>query len=77
MGLVLVAQKRGLLGVFVFFLGHILADLIWYSFISFSLSRSASRISLGFYKGMLAGSALLLVGFGLWFASYAVTGIRG
>jgi threonine/homoserine/homoserine lactone efflux protein len=76
MGLVLVAQKRGLAGVAVFFLGHILADLCWYSFISFSLSRNISRINLRAYKGMLGVCALLLIGFSVWFALYALKGIQ-
>jgi threonine/homoserine/homoserine lactone efflux protein len=75
MGLVLAAQKRGLAGVAVFFLGHILADLGWYSFVSFSLSRNASRINLRAYKGMLFACALLLIGFGIIFAAYALAGM--
>jgi threonine/homoserine/homoserine lactone efflux protein len=76
MGLVLVAQKRGWAGVAVFFLGHILADLAWYSFISFSLSRNISRISLRVYRGMLGTCALLLIGFSVWFGMYALRGMR-
>ena len=72
MGLVLVAQKRGLPGIAVFFLGHILADLAWYSFISFSLGKNAKRINLRFYKGLLGVCAALLIGFGIWFAAYAL-----
>ncbi|MFA6383891.1 MAG: LysE family transporter [Candidatus Omnitrophota bacterium] len=75
MGLVLVAQKKGLAGILVFFLGHILADLAWYSFISFSMSKSASRMTLRFYKNLLRVCALLLLGFGVWFAAYAIAGI--
>jgi threonine/homoserine/homoserine lactone efflux protein len=76
MGLVLVAQKRGLAGIAVFFAGHILADLAWYSFISFSLSKSASRMNVRVYKWLLGGCALLLIVFSIWFALYALTGIR-
>jgi threonine/homoserine/homoserine lactone efflux protein len=76
MGLVLVAQKRGLTGIGIFFLGHILADLAWYSFISFSLSRNASRLNAGVYKWLLGLCALLLIGFSAWFALYALKGIQ-
>jgi threonine/homoserine/homoserine lactone efflux protein len=75
MGLVLVAQKRGLAGIAVFFLGHILADLAWYSFISIWINKSAKRMDLRLYRLMLLICALLLVGFGFWFAMYALTGI--
>ncbi|HNQ50254.1 MAG TPA: LysE family transporter [Candidatus Omnitrophota bacterium] len=73
MGLVLAAQKRGLAGIAVFFLGHILADLAWYSFISFSLSKSARHMDVRFYRTLLAVCAILLMGFGVWFAAYALT----
>jgi threonine/homoserine/homoserine lactone efflux protein len=76
MGLVLAAQKKGLTGIIVFFLGHIAADLGWYSFVSFSLSRNASRINLRVYKGMLFACALLLIGFGIFFAGYALAGMH-
>jgi threonine/homoserine/homoserine lactone efflux protein len=76
MGLVLVAQKRGLTGIAVFFTGHILADLAWYSFISYSLSKSASRMNIRVYKWLLGLCALLLIGFSVWFSLYALKGIQ-
>lgn len=72
MGLLLAAQKRGWAGIAVFFLGHILADLCWYSIISFSLSRGARRMDARFYRMLLAVCAALLIGFGAWFAIYAL-----
>ena len=72
MGLVLAAQKRGFAGVAIFFLGHILADLSWYSFISFSLCKSAKHMSVRAYRVLLAVCAILLIGFGVWFAMYAL-----
>ncbi|MFA5099346.1 MAG: LysE family transporter [Candidatus Omnitrophota bacterium] len=75
MGFVLVAQKRGLAGIAVFFLGHILADLAWYSFISFWLSKSAKRMNVRFYRVLLGICAFLLIGFGFCFAMYALGGM--
>jgi len=72
MGLVLAAQKSGLIGIMVFFLGHILADLGWYSFVSFSLSRGSERMGSGLYRMILIACALVLIGFGSWFAFYAL-----
>ncbi|HOU36308.1 MAG TPA: LysE family transporter [Candidatus Omnitrophota bacterium] len=77
MGLVLAAQKRGIIGIAVFFLGHILADLGWYSFISFSMSRSARRMNERLYRILLAACAAMLTGFGACFALYALTGSAG
>lgn len=72
MGLLLAAGRKGIAGIAVFFAGHILADLSWYSFVSYTLSRSASRMNLKFYKGMLGACSLLLIGFGVLFAIYAI-----
>lgn len=77
MGLVLAAQKRGLAGIAVFFLGHILADLGWYSFVSFSLGKSARRMNVRVYRFLLAVCAILLIGFGVWFAHFALGGAGG
>jgi threonine/homoserine/homoserine lactone efflux protein len=70
-GLVLGAQKAGWTGIAVFFCGHILADLAWYSFVSFSISKSRRLISLSVYKMILGVCASLLLVFGAGFAFYA------
>jgi threonine/homoserine/homoserine lactone efflux protein len=74
MGLLLVAQKKGILGLAVFFLGHIAADLGWYSFISYSLSKNASKIKVKHYRILLGICALALLWFAFWFARYALAG---
>lgn len=68
LGLILSAQKLGLLGISIFFMGHILADLGWYSFISFSINKGRKFISLKIYQGTIAICALTLIGFAFWFA---------
>jgi threonine/homoserine/homoserine lactone efflux protein len=68
LGLLLSAKNQGLLAVGIFFLGHILADLIWYSLVSVTVSKTKRFISERIYKGMLASCGLLLIGFAIWFA---------
>jgi threonine/homoserine/homoserine lactone efflux protein len=68
LGLLLAAKKQGLLAVGIFFLGHILADLSWYSLISLAVCKGRRFISERIYKGMLASCGLLLIGFAIWFA---------
>ena len=68
LGLILSAQKLGLLGISVFFMGHILADFSWYSFISFSISKGRRFISKRVYKSIIAICGLTLIGFAFWFA---------
>jgi threonine/homoserine/homoserine lactone efflux protein len=67
MGMVLGAQKAGLTALAVFFSGHILADLGWYSLISFALSKGKKFISLKAYKGIILICAITLLIFGAYF----------
>jgi len=69
---IVISMKFGLLGVAVFFVGHILADLIWYSFISFLVSRGKRHLSAGIYKVITGVCALLLVFFGLYFGLWGI-----
>jgi threonine/homoserine/homoserine lactone efflux protein len=56
------AASRGWLGVLVFFAGHISADLVWYSLISFGVARGR-RLLLGrAYKVLLIACGLVLLG---------------
>lgn len=70
LGLALAAQKQGLLAVGVFFLGHILADLGWYSAVSLTVSRGRKSIPLTVYKAIIVVCAFTLIGFGLYFGLY-------
>jgi len=67
LGLVLAAQRQGLIAIGIFFLGHILADLGWYSLVSLMISRTRHFISQKAYRIMLSVCALALIGFGVYF----------
>ncbi len=69
---VVISMKFGLLGLTVFFVGHILADLMWYSFISFLVSRGKRYLSAGIYKIITGVCALLLVFFGVYFGIWGI-----
>ncbi|HTY45908.1 MAG TPA: LysE family transporter [Patescibacteria group bacterium] len=71
LGLVLAAQKKGMIAVGAFFLGHILADLGWYSCVSLAISKTQRFISQRAYKGLLCICALALIGFGIYFGASA------
>jgi len=61
-----IALPRGLSGVAAFFVGHILADFSWYSFVSYSISKGKKKISPLVYKVINTGCALFLMGFGIF-----------
>lgn len=67
LGLVMQSLKFGPLGVAVFFAGHILADLAWYSLVSFSVAAGKKFISGNAYRIIVTVCGLVLLGFGCWF----------
>jgi threonine/homoserine/homoserine lactone efflux protein len=73
MGLVISAQMAGAIGVALFYVGHILADFIWFGFVGFMVERSQKMLGGKVYKYVILACAMLLLGFGLWFI---VEGVR-
>lgn len=67
LGLVLTAQKQGLLAIGIFFSGHISADLGWYSLVSLLIGRGKGFVPQKAYKIMIAICAITLIGFGVYF----------
>lgn len=56
--------------VVVFFAGHILADLTWYSAVSFVVSRGKRFMGGRIYRRMILGCGIFLILFGLWFIRF-------
>jgi threonine/homoserine/homoserine lactone efflux protein len=69
MGFVTQSMQHGIIGLLSFYLGHILSDLAWYSFVSFSVSAGRRLCPPAFYRTVfvLCGIALLCLG-GLFIA---------
>lgn len=65
--LVLWSLAAGAIGVVVFFLGHILSDLGWYSIVSLVIARGKRFMSLRVYRGLLLTCCLFLAGLGVYF----------
>ncbi len=55
------AQAAGWLGLIVFFAGHISGDFLWYSVVSFGVSRGRRYLQGRLYKGLLIGCAVILI----------------
>lgn len=66
-GYVMIAMVKGLVGVAVFFAGHILADLAWFSLVSFGIYRGRSMISNSVYQTILVVCGIFLIGLGGYF----------
>lgn len=67
LGYIVYAMKFGLLGVAAFFCGHILADLAWYTLVSFGIARGRHLLGNGLYRKLIGGCALFLIAFACWF----------
>ncbi|NLG12452.1 MAG: LysE family transporter [Elusimicrobia bacterium] len=67
LGLLLSARGLGIRGLACFLTGHILADLAWYSFISYSIGKSKKFISVNTYKKILGVCAVVIICFGFYF----------
>lgn len=59
--------RFGALGVIVFYLGHILADLVWFTIVTFGLYRGKDVIGDGVYRALIAVCGCVLLFFGGYF----------
>lgn len=67
MGSIIHSAQLGFLGVASFFIGHILADLLWYSLISLGIARGRRLLSDTLYRRMIGGCAVFLLCFSCYF----------
>ncbi len=67
MELIRQAYAVGLLGVALFYVGHIMSDLVWYSAVSVGVSRGKRFISNDVYRWVIFALGIFLVGFSLHF----------
>jgi threonine/homoserine/homoserine lactone efflux protein len=67
LGYIMHSVKFGILGVASFYLGHILADLAWYAFISLGVAKGRKFFSDTVYRRLIGGCALFLVVFACYF----------
>jgi len=68
LGYILHSLNFGIWGVTAFFVGHILADMIWYSAVSAGVWRGKTFLSDQSYKILIGGCASFLVVFAILFA---------
>ncbi len=76
LGYVVNAVKFGAVGVLSFFAGHISADLLWFSGVSFLVAWGKRYVSDGFYRGMIRVCALVLIFFAIYFGILGIEYIR-
>jgi len=57
----------GIMGVLAFYIGHIISDISWFSFVSVLVSKTRSLINLKVYKVIIVALAACLIFFGVSF----------
>jgi threonine/homoserine/homoserine lactone efflux protein len=60
-GLIIKAQQLGGLGVGTFLIGHLLADFVWYTFVSVAIAKGRHIISPHFFRGLIVVCGLFLI----------------
>lgn len=63
LGYVMIAGNLGFSGVLAFFLGHILADLAWYAFVSLAVHKGRDILPDKVYRWLIAFCAVFLLGY--------------
>lgn len=67
LGYMMTAMEYGLMGLIVFFVGHISADFLWFSLVSYGVSTGRKVFSEKLYQRIVEGCGLFLLLFGIWF----------
>ncbi len=66
-GYVVISLKYGMAGIVFFFLGHISADFIWYTLVSWLLVRGSSKFSPKLYRGITGACGIFLIAMAVYF----------
>jgi threonine/homoserine/homoserine lactone efflux protein len=68
LGYILYSWRFGFWGIAFFFVGHILADLVWYSLIAAAVAGGRNFLTNRLYRGLIAVCAVFLMVFAGYFA---------
>jgi len=68
LGYILYSWRFGFWGIAFFFVGHILADLVWYSLIAAAVAGGRHFLTNRLYRGLIAVCAVFLIVFAGYFA---------
>jgi threonine/homoserine/homoserine lactone efflux protein len=71
LGYLISSMTYGIAGIVVFFIGHISADLAWYSLVSFAVARGRTLMGDKGYRIILLLCGIFLISFGAWFITAA------
>ncbi len=76
-GFVVVSRPYGFPGLFLFFCGHLLSDLVWLSFLALVVVSGKKYLSDRVYNGALVVLGVFLIGFAVYFLYYGFKYLAG
>lgn len=65
----------GVIGIAIFYIGHILADISWFTFVAALVSKTRHLINIKIYKTIVVILAICLIGFAFRFFSGSIVHI--
>ncbi|MBU0516019.1 MAG: LysE family translocator, partial [Proteobacteria bacterium] len=71
-GPMVIRQRLSLAGVAAFFVGHVLSDLVWFSFVSGLVAGGRRFLNRPLYQGLVGVCAVVLIGFGIYFLIHGI-----
>lgn len=72
MALLLDSLKVGIIGIVLVYIGHILSDISWFTFVAFSMSKSKKLMSPKLYKGLIMGLGIFVSCFAIYFINSGI-----
>jgi threonine/homoserine/homoserine lactone efflux protein len=67
LGYILYCRTLGLPGLAVFFIGHIMGDLVWYSLVAFIVSKGRHLLTISVYRRLIGACAVFMMCFAFYF----------
>ncbi len=72
---IVLSFKYGIIGIVVFYTGHILADLVWYSIVALSFGYMKRFISSKGFRAITVISGIIFAGFSAYFVWYGINSL--
>jgi len=72
LGYLVLSRGQGIVGIALFFAGHILADAVWYVFVGLTVSAGRGRFTDRVYRGIVGVCAAFLFFFALSFGYFGM-----
>ena len=75
LGYLIISRQLGLSGLLAFLVGHVMADLVWYTVVGVIVSGGKRWLSDRLYRGIIRVCAVTLVFFAVYFGWHGLNGI--